>query len=186
MSKKPKLVIVTGRPGSGKTTLSKKLGQVLNLPALSRDELKEGYVNTFQVGHAKLPEDTNKVVTDSFFETIELMLSKNISLIAEAAFQHEVWEMLVEKVGDLCDISIVICEIDAEVAAKRHLERGLEDSNREYFHGDEAVAHYKKTGEMLKPGEYNLPKFSYPTIVISTESEYSPSLNSIKDKLFSK
>ncbi|MBT3412645.1 MAG: AAA family ATPase [Candidatus Jacksonbacteria bacterium] len=186
MSKKPKLVIVTGRPGAGKTTLSKKLGELLNLPVLSRDEFKEGYVNTFQVKHSKLPEDTNKVVTDAFFEIIELMLSKNVSLIAEAAFQHSVWETLVEKVKDICDMSIVICEVDSEVAAKRHLERGLEDSSREYFHGDNRVSHYKKTGEVLAAGEYSPPKFSYPTIVVSTADEYSPSLDSIKDKIFSR
>ena len=43
MPHKPKLIIITGRPGSGKTTLSKKLGRVLYLPVTHSDEIKEGY-----------------------------------------------------------------------------------------------------------------------------------------------
>lgn len=186
MSNKPKLVIVSGRPGSGKTTLSKKLGLLIKLPVFCRDEFKEGYVNTFQVKHTKLSADTNKVVTNAFFDTIELILSKKISLIAEAAFQHKVWKTFIKKTKDICDISIIVCCIDDNLAAKRHLQRGLDDSKRELFHGDARVTHYKKTGEILEPAVYSSPNFSYPTIVVSTEDGYSPSLNSIKDKIFSK
>ena len=46
MSRKPKCIIITGQPGSGKTTLAKKLGERLWMPVISRDEIKEGYVNT--------------------------------------------------------------------------------------------------------------------------------------------
>src|SRR3990167_4518989 len=107
MNKKPKLIIVTGRPGSGKTTLAKKFCELVKLPVFCRDEFKEGYVNTFEMHHKNLAADTNKVVTDTFFETIEFLLSKNMSLIAEAAFQHQVWEVLFKKVSSLSDVSVV-------------------------------------------------------------------------------
>ena len=55
MNKTPKCVIVTGRPGAGKTTLSKELAQQLWMPVVSHDEIKEGYVNTFGVQHDQLP-----------------------------------------------------------------------------------------------------------------------------------
>lgn len=130
--------------------------------------------------------DTNKFVTDTFFETLEFLLSKNVSLIAEAVFQHQVWEVLFKKVSSLSDISIVVSEVDPNVAAKRHLQRGLNDASREFFHGDNRVTHYKKTGEFLEPGEYRSSNFNVPTIIMSTEDGYSPSLDSIKDKLFAK
>ena len=47
LTKKPKLVVVSGRPGAGKTTLAKKLGELIKLPVFCRDEFKEGYVSTF-------------------------------------------------------------------------------------------------------------------------------------------
>ena len=183
MNKKPKLIIVTGRPGSGKTTLSKNLGGLLKFPVFCRDELKEGYVNTFGVKHTRLPENSNKKATDAFFKIIECTLSKEISLIAEAAFQHNVWQKYLNKIKDKCKIVIVICRIDDNLAARRHLRRGLKDSRREYYHHDPRVSHYKKTGEFLGPAEYVPPKFQYPTMFVSTKKGYSPSLDIIKKKI---
>ncbi|HWQ99642.1 MAG TPA: hypothetical protein VN397_02220 [Candidatus Methylomirabilis sp.] len=108
-----------------------------------------------------------------------------MSIIAEAAFQHEIWDILIRKVALFSNISIIICEIEPAVAAKRHLQRGLNDASREFFHGDNRVTHFKKTGELLKPGEYQPPNFKFPTITVSTKDRYSPSLKSIKEKLFS-
>ena len=54
LKRKPMCIIVTGRPGSGKTTLSKKLARRLWMPVISRDEIKEGYVNTYGVRHDEL------------------------------------------------------------------------------------------------------------------------------------
>ena len=58
MSSKPKCIIVTGRPGSGKTSLSKRLAEQLWMPVISRDEIKEGYVNTHGVKHDGLTDRT--------------------------------------------------------------------------------------------------------------------------------
>ena len=69
MNIEPKCIIVTGRPGAGKTTLAGELSRRMNLPKVSRDEIKEGYVNTFNVKHDQLPEDTNGKVNEVFFET---------------------------------------------------------------------------------------------------------------------
>ena len=92
MNNKPKCIIVTGRPGSGKTSLSKKLAERLWMPVISRDEIKEGYVNTYGVKHDQLPPDTNGVVTNFFFKIVNQYLAGKISVVIEAAFQHKVWE----------------------------------------------------------------------------------------------
>src|SRR5438046_2072899 len=43
---KPVLIVVTGQPGSGKTTLALPLSQALRCPRISRDEIKEGLIRT--------------------------------------------------------------------------------------------------------------------------------------------
>ena len=177
MHNKPKLVVVTGRPGSGKTTLSKELGKLLYFPVVSRDEIKEGYVNTFNIRHDELPENTNKVASEVFFRTIGLLLTNKVSVIAEAAFQHGVWKPEITKFQKYADVLVIICEIDAEVAAKRHLERGLNDPRRGFFHGD------KQTEGVSPPAEYEPPILEVSTIKVCTLNGYNPELYEIRKQI---
>ncbi len=179
MSNKPKCIIVTGRPGSGKTSLSKKLAERLWMPVISRDEIKEGYVNTHGVKHDQLPPDTNGVVTNFFFEIVNQYLAGKISVVIEAAFQRKVWAPRMPKIVELGSPVIVVCSVDGLVAAQRHLQRGLVDPSREFFHGDERVSIYRKTGVMSPPGNYVVPDFNVPTVHVSTEGQYSPSIDEI-------
>lgn len=183
MNSKPKCIIVTGRPGSGKTSLSKKLAERLWMPVISRDEIKEGYVNTHGVKHNQLPSDTNGVVTNFFFEIVNQYLAGKISVVIEAAFQHKVWEPRMPKILDLGAPFIVVCSVDGMVAAERHLQRGLDDPSREFFHGDERVSIYRKTGVMSPPGNYIAPDFNVPTVHVSTEGQYSPSIDEIVNRV---
>ena len=83
------------------------------------------------------------------------------------------------KILELSGVWIVVCSADDELAARRHLQRGLEDPNREFYHGDKRVAHYRETGEVLAAENYVAPKFDVPTIEVSTDGEYFPSLDEI-------
>lgn len=179
MNKKPMCIIVAGRAGAGKTTLAKKLGEYLWMPVISRDEIKEGYVNTRGVKHDRLPPDTNGLVSDFFFRLVNQYLAGNISVVIEAAFQHPVWEPRMPKILELACVWIVLCSADDETSARRHLQRGLENPNREYYHGDNRVAHYRKTGEILSPASFAEPKFDVPTIRVSTDGEYAPGIDEI-------
>jgi adenylate kinase family enzyme len=179
MNRRPKCIIITGRAGAGKTTLAKKLGEQLWMPVISRDQIKEGYVNTCGIRHDQLPSDTDGLVTDFFFGIVNQYLAGNISVVIEAAFQHKVWEYRMPKILELASPMIVLCSVDDIVAAKRHLQRGLENPSREFYHSDNRVVHYRKTGEFLLPASYEEPKFNVPTIDVSTVGEYVPSIDEI-------
>jgi hypothetical protein len=158
---------------------------MLWLPVVSRDEIKEGYENTFNTSHDNLPQDTNGTVTKIFFQNVDFLLSHNVSLIAEAAFQHHVWEPQVAKWKQIADVFLIICEVDADVATKRHIKRGVDEPKRELYHGDNKVVHFKKTGEVLPPGEYTPPSLDIPTLKVSTLDGYDPGLEKIKEEITS-
>jgi predicted kinase len=183
MSSKPKCIIVTGRPGSGKTTLSKKLGERLRLPVISRDEIKEGYVNTHGVKHDRLPADTNALVSDFFFEVVNQYLAHKVSVIVEAAFRHKVWEPRMARIAEIGSPFIIVCSIDGETAARRHLRRGLDDPGREFFHGDKRVSIYRETGAVSPASQYEAPDFDVPTVQVSTDGAYSPTIDEIVEKI---
>src|SRR5580658_5745090 len=179
MPDKPKCIIITGRPGAGKSTLSRELAKLLYLPVISRDEIKEGYVNTFGLRHVELPPDSNRFATETFFDTVSFLLARKISLIVEAAFQHRVWQPRIGPLTTAARVCFVICSLDGDIAARRHLHRGLNDPNREFYHGDKLVAEYREQGILKPAGDYDPPAFDLPTIQVSTLDGYSPALNTI-------
>ena len=71
------------------------------------------------------------------------------------------------------------CSVDVETAAKRHLQRGLENPEREFYHEDKRVSMYRATGEMGTPKPYEAPDLPVPTVYVSTEGEYSPTIDEL-------
>ena len=181
MNTRPKCVVVTGRPGAGKTTLSQRVSDGLHLPLLSRDRIKEGFVSTFGVSHDRLPADSNRKVTDLFFATAQALLEAKVSLVVEAAFQHKVWAEAVSGWSDISQVIFIVCEADPTLCARRHLERGLNDPSREFYHGDKRVAVFRGSGEILAPGDYEAPSFDVPTLHVATTDGYLPALSVIED-----
>jgi predicted kinase len=169
---KPALIIIAGRPGSGKSTLAHIIAKEIRCPLISRDEIKEGYINTIETEHNKIPKEENIKIYDTFFNVIELLLNNRITIVAEAAFQHKLWFPKYEMLKQKSEIKMIICKAEENVAYRRYLERKNKDPLREYFHGDAAIL---ADGNIYEP-----PRFPEPVLEVDTTNEYKPNLSEIK------
>lgn len=175
---KPTVVVVTGRPGSGKTTLAHRLAEALHCPLLSRDEFKEGYVGTQGRSHTELGPQVNGTLYHIFFESVDFVVGRGVSVVIEAAFQHRLWETPLLALAEKAQLAVVVCAVDPVLAQRRAIERGLADPNREYFHGDQVTVAARQGIEM-PPGEYTPPRLDFPTLTVDTSDGYSPGLAEI-------
>ncbi len=167
----PNLIVVTGRPGSGKTTLAHTLAQSVRCPLISRDEFKEGIVNTIKNSESTSTDDLNLYVYNIFFETIEFLLGKSITLVIEAAFQHKLWAPRLEPLKKVARIRLICCSINSELAYSRFTQRGLADPARAQFH-DNWVAQTSK--EEFLSRSYQPPELDVPTLTVDTSNGYQP------------
>jgi predicted kinase len=172
---KPLLVVVTGRPASGKTTLAHILTNELKCPLLSRDELKEGYLNTAGTQHSQLDQAVTWHIYDTFFEAIDLLLSKGISIIVEAAFQDKSWKPKLLNLVDKAVIKIIVCNLAEDIAESRFASRLLDDPNRVKFHGDNLVKEQK--GVLTET--YEPPQMDVPILEVDTNENWKPTVKEI-------
>jgi predicted kinase len=172
----PNLIVVTGRPGCGKTTLAHKLAKEICCPAICRDELKEGYVITQKKSHTELGEGVNAEIYHVFFEIVHTYLRFGVSVIIEAAFQHKIWAPRLNEIKNTAKLKLIICDLDPCLAFERRQRRLLGDPNREKFHGEKVEAASDSTNV---PQIYDPPFLDVPTLKVNTTKEYEPSFEMI-------
>lgn len=82
----PLLVVVTGMPSSGKTTLAEALACELRLPLIAKDEIKECLYESLGPGDVSWSGRIGAAAYTLIFSLARGMLSSGVSVIVEANF----------------------------------------------------------------------------------------------------
>lgn len=172
------LVVVSGPPGSGKTTLAHAIAAAVGCPAVCRDEIKEGMVHARPGYHAGLSRDLNLRTLRTFFDTLGLLLSAGVTVVAEAAFQDRLWRPGLEPLLDLATLRIIRCTVDADVAYAR-VARRLDESPRRAAHDDRNHLNTRMAGTPSASGTFDWITLPAPTLCVDTTDSYEPQLPDI-------
>jgi predicted kinase len=165
----PTLIVVSGPPGSGKTTLAHTIAAAVGCPAVCRDEIKEGFVHA-SLGAAPSPDDDLNLRTlATFFDVLRLLLTAGVTVVAEAAYQDKLWRPGLDSLPHLATVRIIRCTVDGAVARAR-MARRLEDNLRRAAHDDRAYLRKHTTDS------FGWITLAAPTLRVDTSDGYRPQL----------
>ena len=85
----PLLVVVTGMPSSGKSTVAEGLAARLALPLIAKDEIKESLYESLGADDVAASARLGAAAYTLIFDLAKTMLASGVSLIAEANFFRE-------------------------------------------------------------------------------------------------
>jgi predicted kinase len=174
----PTLVVVSGPPGSGKTSLAHAIAQAVPCPAVCRDEIKEGMVHAHQGEfQAAAGDPLTQRTLPLFFDVLRVLLAGGVTVVAEAAFQDRLWRPGLEPLAQLAQLRIVQCHVDAAVARERYERRQAAGGRK---------AHGKIIGSELDEWKRAYASFEpvsvpAPAIDVDTTDGYAPGLVDIVD-----
>ena len=136
----PTLVVVSGPPGSGKTTLAHAIAQALPCPAICRDEIKEGMAHAQGPGFQGGPGDPlTRRTLPLFFEVVRVLIEAGVTVVAEAAFQDARWRPELEPLSEHAQLRIIRCHVDPAVSFERAARRAANSQERVTTHGDSTL-----------------------------------------------
>ncbi|WP_306213880.1 AAA family ATPase [Actinoplanes sp. RD1] len=174
--RRPVLVVVSGPPGAGKSTLAHRLARAIGCPAICRDEIKEGMVHTAGEFAAAPGDELTMRTLPAFFGVLELLLRAGVTTVAEAAFQDKVWRPRLQPLGELADIRVVHCQVDAGTAFARIRQR-LADSPVRRAHDDGSFADARVHAAHHEG--FRRVQLDVPQLEVDTSAGYRPALDEV-------
>jgi len=172
----PTLIIVSGPPGAGKTTLAHQMAAAVGCPAVCRDEIKEGMAHATPGVTRRAGDDLTARTLPVFFEVIGLLLTAGVTTVAEAAFQDHVWRPRLTPLLGFAQARIVHCAVDAEVAFERMLRRSAGDRTRR-VHNDPGPA--DRADYLRRHRAFNRVDLGVPWLEVDTTFGYQPGIAEI-------
>lgn len=121
----PLMVLVSGPPASGKSSIARRIAHDLSLPYVGKDDIKERLFDTLGVGDRDWSRKLGAATYELLYWFIELQLEAGHSLVAESNFRAQAsGEQFVRLQARFpFDAYQVICRVDPAVQRTRYEER---------------------------------------------------------------
>ncbi|HEV2412628.1 MAG TPA: AAA family ATPase [Candidatus Saccharimonadales bacterium] len=119
------LILVTGLPASGKTVLSQKIAEAIQLPLISKDGIKEVLLDNLGWSDIQWSMKLGRTTYDLVFYFIERQLKGGSSLIVESPFHPEFHNERLQELQKLYHFQCVqiLCYANGKVLLERYKHR---------------------------------------------------------------
>lgn len=184
MPPRPRIVLITGAPGSGKSTLGTTLANELRVPFLARDDVRGGLFLTAG-GWSGTPERVPSAheAVDVFLQLLEAAATRGVSAVAEYVVRRSRPDDL-RRMMEAADCRVIVAtathpfeRLAGREAADRLLNRpGVLTA----LGHDDLEAHTAHTRERMDAVVADLrTDFPVPVLEVSTDGGYQPGLDQI-------
>ena len=136
----PTIIIVTGRPAAGKSTLAKWLSQELRLPLVSKDTIREELFDLLGWKDRKWAQKLGKASVEMMFYFARAELEVSHSIIMDNSFYPPVSNPRFQALKEQYDAESIqiVCDSDRETLFRRFRSRA-DAGKRHPGHGDQNV-----------------------------------------------
>ncbi|GAA4564476.1 AAA family ATPase [Planotetraspora kaengkrachanensis] len=173
----PTLIVVSGPPGSGKTTLAHEIARSVGCPAVCRDEIKQGMAHATPGFEPTTGDPLNLRTLTVFFDVLSTLLRAGVTVVAEAAFQDKLWRPNLTPLAEVAAIRVIRCTVGADVAHERIALRAAQEVHRA-AHADQDLLRAIADGE--RPIESWVPiSLPVPTLAVDTTDGYDPCIEDV-------
>jgi predicted kinase len=175
---RPRLVLVTGAPASGKTTLADRLGPALCPPVLSRDRLKALLVDALPEPAAADMALLRQTHVTLFFDLVADLLASGPGLVAESALDVSLAPNDLRAALARADAVHVHCHVTPALSVWRFSERARRDE-RHRAHDDRAHLDLIARDATAWDRYREPPPLGVPVLRIDTTAGYTPPFEEI-------
>ena len=164
---KPLLIIISGPPSTGKTTLAKIIAQKFNLPLITKDSLKEILFDTIGWKDRAWSKKIGVASFSLLHYFLDSLMSSSQSLIIEGNFKTEFESIEIKSRLRKFNYSAIqiMCQSDGQVLFDRFKKRS-ESGERHPGHCD--TGNYDELKTDLLKGKYQPLDINSPVIIFDS------------------